>query len=117
MFAAAHDPIDIALREDLGTGDLTAEFFVEKDRTSRGRIFAKQECVLAGGAVAAEVFRRVDPALGIEVLRADGERLEAGETVLRVSGSTRAILTGERVALNFVQRLSGVATLTQRFVD
>jgi nicotinate-nucleotide pyrophosphorylase (carboxylating) len=113
----SHDPIDIALREDIGGGDLTAEFFVDAARTSQARIFAKEPCVLAGGTVAAEVFRRVDPALKIDLRRTDGERLELGETVLHIAGRTRAILTAERVALNFVQRLSGIATLTRRFVE
>jgi nicotinate-nucleotide pyrophosphorylase (carboxylating) len=115
--SSTHNPIDIALREDLGTGDLTAEFFVDIARTSHGRIFAKERCVLAGGAVAAEVFRRLDPALGIDLQRADGDALQPGDTVLHVAGNTRAILSAERVALNFVQRLSGVATLTRRFVE
>ncbi|HEV7404897.1 MAG TPA: carboxylating nicotinate-nucleotide diphosphorylase, partial [Chthoniobacteraceae bacterium] len=117
QFSSTHDPIDIALREDLGDGDLTAQFFVDAARTSQARIFAKEPCVLAGGTVAAEVFRRLDPALEIEVERADGESLYPGDTVLHVAGQTRAILSAERVALNFVQRLSGVATLTRRFVE
>lgn len=112
-----HDPIDIALREDLGAGDLTALFFVDSARTSTARIFAKEPCILAGGTVAAEVFRRLDPALDIEVQRADGEEILPGDTVLHVAGHTRAILSAERVALNFVQRLSGIATLTRRFVE
>src|SRR4051812_17184549 len=103
--SSTHDSIDLALREDLGSGDLTAEFFVDATRTSQARIFAKESCVLAGGAVAAEVFRRLDPTLALELQRADGDRLESGDTVLHVAGSTRAILTAERVALNFVQRL------------
>jgi nicotinate-nucleotide pyrophosphorylase (carboxylating) len=73
--------------------------------------------VLAGGAVAAKVFRRLDPTLEIDLEHADGDALEPGDTVLRVAGKTRAILSAERVALNFVQRLSGVATLTRRFVE
>jgi nicotinate-nucleotide pyrophosphorylase (carboxylating) len=115
--AQSHDPIDIALREDLGSGDLTAEFFVEATRTSRARIFAKETCVLAGGAIAAEVFRRLDPVLEIDLQHADGDTLEPGGTVLHVAGNTRAILSAERVALNFVQRLTGIATLTRRFVE
>src|SRR4051812_7436073 len=115
--AAAHDPIAIALAEDIGPGDVTAEFFVDAARRSTGRIFAKQPCVLAGIEVAAEVFRRVDATLEVKTLRADGDRLEKGETVLRVEGPTRSILTAERVALNFLQRLSGIATLTRRYVD
>src|SRR4051812_24467316 len=113
----SHDPIDIALREDLGSGDLTAEFFVDAARTSQARIFAKEPCVLAGGEVAAEVFRRLDPALELDLQRADGDALQPGDTVLHIAGRTRAILSAERVALNFVQRLSGIATLTRHLVD
>lgn len=115
--APTHDPIDIALREDLGAGDVTAEFFVDAAHTSQARIFAKESCVLAGGAVAAEVFRRLDPTLALDLQRADGDALQPGDTVLHIKGNTRAILSAERVALNFIQRLSGIATLTRRFVD
>lgn len=111
-----HDPIAIALAEDIGTGDLTSRYFVGSQRSS-ARIFAKEPAVAAGVEVAAEVFRRVDPKLKVEVVRASGSRVKKGTTVLEVSGPTRSILTGERVALNFIQRLSGVATLTRRFVD
>jgi len=115
--AAPHDPIAIALAEDVGSGDVTVEFFVDGGRRSAGRIFAKQASVLAGIQVAAEVFQRVDTTLDVKTLRADGDQLEKGETVLRVEGLTRSILTAERVALNFLQRLSGVATLTRRYVE
>ena len=115
--AAVHDPIAIALAEDIGPGDVTAEFFVDGARHSAARIFAKEPCVLAGIGVAAEVFRRVDATLEVKTLRADGDQMEKGETALRVAGPTRSILTAERVALNFLQRLSGIATLTRRYVD
>lgn len=111
-----HDPIAIALAEDIGTGDLTSRHFVgEEQRTAR--IFAKEAAVIAGAEVAADVFRRVDPTLAVTVVRGDGGRVENGETVLEIRGAARSILTAERVALNFLQRLSGVATLTRRFVD
>ncbi len=112
----AHDPIALALAEDLGSGDLTARFFVE-DRPGKARLFVKEAAVAAGVEIAAEVFRRVDAGTACEVVRASGTRLEKGDTVLRVSGRLPALLSAERVALNFLQHLSGIATLTRRFVD
>jgi nicotinate-nucleotide pyrophosphorylase (carboxylating) len=116
MHAPAHDPIAIALAEDLGPGDLTAEFFVAK-RQGTARLFVKEPAVLAGVETAAEVFRRVVPSAQIKVLHPDGSRLQTGESVLKVEGPLPGLLSAERVALNFLQHLSGVATLTRRFVD
>ena len=112
-----HDPIAIALAEDLGPGDATVEFFIDPAQTASARIFAKEDAVVAGSALSAEVFTRVDPSLVVAVERADGTRVGFGDTVLTVQGRAGAILSAERVALNFLQRLSGVATLTRRFVD
>jgi len=111
-----HDPIAIALAEDIGRGDLTSRYFVGLDRRS-GRIFTKEPAVAAGVETAAEVFKRVDPQLDINIVRASGSHLDKGQTVIEIAGSVRSILTAERVALNFLQRLSGVATLTRRYVD
>ncbi|HEX8489924.1 MAG TPA: carboxylating nicotinate-nucleotide diphosphorylase [Chthoniobacterales bacterium] len=111
------DPIAIALREDIGAGDTTTEFFVPDGLRALGRIVARERAILAGGETAAEVFRRVNPKLNVEVLYPDGTALMGGETILEVRGSARSILTAERVALNFLQRLSGVATLTGQFVE
>jgi len=113
----ASDPIGIALREDLGEGDITTQFFVPADLQAVGRIVARERAVIAGTETAAEVFRRVDPTLTVEILQPDGTALTGGETVLEVRGAARSILTGERVALNFLQRLSGIATLTRQFVE
>lgn len=113
----AFDPIAAALAEDIGPGDVTAEAFVPASARASARLFAKEPCVLAGVETAAEVFRRVGPDLAICLLARDGDRLSGGDVALVVSGSVRALLTAERTALNFVQRLSGVATLTRRFVD
>ena len=93
--AAAHDPIAVA----------------------SARIFAKETATIAGAAVAAETFSRVDPSLAVTVERADGSEVAVGDTVLTIRGKAGSILSGERVALNFLQRLSGVATLTRRYVD
>ena len=113
---SAHDPIAIALAEDIGRGDLTSRYFVGTERRC-ARIFAKEPAVAAGVETAAEVFRRVDPQIGVAAIRASGSSLEKGQTVLEITGTVRSILTAERVALNFLQRLSGVATLTRQFVQ
>lgn len=112
-----HDPIDIALREDLGDGDTTTQFFVPDGLRALGRIVAKERVIVAGTETAAEVFRRVNPKLNVEILQPDGTALTGGETILEVRGSAGSILTAERVALNFLQRLSGIATLTRQFVE
>jgi nicotinate-nucleotide pyrophosphorylase (carboxylating) len=112
----AHDPIAIALAEDIGSGDLTSRYFVDAECRS-ARIFSKEPAVAAGVETAAEVFRRVDPGIEIKVLRGSGNRLEKNESVLEIRGAVASILTAERVALNFIQHLSGIATLTRRFVD
>ncbi len=112
-----NDLIALALAEDIGPGDVTVEFFTDPRRHSQARIFAKETCVLAGAAVAEEVFRRVDAGLDIIVEARDGDRLAPGATVLRVAGTAGSILTAERTALNFLQRVCGVATVTRRYVD
>jgi nicotinate-nucleotide pyrophosphorylase (carboxylating) len=117
MKEAASDPIAIALREDIGAGDITTDFFVPDGLRALGRIIARERAIVAGGQTAAEVFRRVNPKLNVAVLQPDGAALTGGETILEVRGVTRSILTAERVALNFLQRLSGIATLTRQFVD
>ena len=111
------DPITAALAEDIGPGDLTSQYFVPAELHGSARIFAKEPAVLAGVETAAEVFRRVDHSLLVTPLATDGRPLAPGETVLEISGPVRSILTAERVALNFLQRLSAVATLTRSFVD
>jgi nicotinate-nucleotide pyrophosphorylase (carboxylating) len=113
----ASDPIGIALQEDLGNGDVTTQFFVPKDLRALGRIVARERAVVAGTETAAEVFRRVDPELTVEILQPDGTALTGGETILEVRGPASSILTAERVALNFLQRLTGIATLTRQFVE
>ena len=115
--ADPHDPISLALAEDIGPGDVTVEFFIDPAQTATARIFAKELAVVAGASVAAEVFARVDPTLAITLVCTDGAAVDPGRTVLMVAGKAGSILTAERVALNFLQRLSGVATLTRRFVD
>ena len=117
MKSSSADPIDIALGEDIGPGDITSESFVSKTARSAARIVARERAILAGTETAAEVFRRVDSALDVRVIGKDGEDVSAGESVLEIDGATRSILKAERVALNFLQRLSGIATITRKFVD
>ena len=114
--AQLEEQIAAALREDVGSGDLTSQGVVPAEATCRGRFVAREAGVLAGGPVLAPLFRRLDPAVEVEVLVADGALVAAGDVVAVVSGPARAVLTGERCALNFLQRLSGIATLTRRFV-
>ncbi len=113
--ATQHDPIAIALAEDIGSGDLTSQFFAGTE-SRRARIFAKEATVVAGAETAAEVFGRVDPRTRAKVIRNSGDRVKRGETVIEIEGAVCSILTAERVALNFLQHLSGVATLTAQFV-
>jgi nicotinate-nucleotide pyrophosphorylase (carboxylating) len=112
-----HQLIDFALREDVGTGDITSQYFVGEKDQAAARIIAKERAVVAGAAVAAEVFRRFDPVLHVEVVQPDGAIVAGGATVMEIRGRARSILTAERVALNFLQRLSGIATLTHQFVE
>jgi nicotinate-nucleotide pyrophosphorylase (carboxylating) len=111
------DPIQNALAEDIGSGDLTSASLVPADHRSEARIFAKEDAVLAGTEAARAVYQQLDPQIAITVRKQDGEAVRPGDTVLEIAGRTRSILTGERVALNFIQRLSGVATITRKFVD
>jgi nicotinate-nucleotide pyrophosphorylase (carboxylating) len=109
--------VQSALAEDVGTGDVTTLALIEEAATVRARIVARESLVVAGVAIAEAVFRELSAAIEIERLASDGHRVNKGETLLGVHGQTRAILTGERVALNFLQRLSGIATATRRTVD
>jgi len=108
--------IERALAEDLGAGDLTADAVVPADALARARIDQKAEGAVAGLDVAAAVFRRLDPTLDWRARVSEGDWGPAGRLVAEVAGPAAAILAGERVALNFLARLSGIATLTARFV-
>jgi nicotinate-nucleotide pyrophosphorylase (carboxylating) len=108
--------IDRALLEDTSSGDVTTEAIISASSRGIARAVAKQPLVVCGGDVFARVFYRLDPGVRVERRIAEGARAEPGDVLLVVEGSTRSILTGERTALNFVQRMSGIATLTARFV-
>jgi nicotinate-nucleotide pyrophosphorylase (carboxylating) len=114
--AASLALIDAALAEDVGPGDFTSLWTFPADRQGEAEIVAKASGVIAGTEVAAEVFRRVDSSIDVEVVAGDGTAVDPGDRVMRISGPARSILTAERVALNFLQRLSGVATVTRTYV-
>lgn len=105
-----------ALAEDRGGGDLTSISAVPEKARARARLLSKSSGVLAGGAVFARTFELCDPNAKVSLAAADGDRFERGHELARVEGSARALLGAERTALNFVQRMSGIATLTSRFV-
>ena len=111
------DLVRRALKEDLGAGDLTTRMTIPEGTRARGEIVAKQQLVVAGLPVAAEVFGMLDPSAQWETLVEDGAEVPRGARLARVTGSAAALLSGERVALNFVQRLSGIATQTRRLKE
>ena len=110
--------IELALKEDLGErGDISSQFFIKESAIACGRIIAKEDCVISGSEIAALVFNEVNPNISIEVITPSGKSVIAGETILISKGPARSILTAERTALNFLQRLSGIATLTRKYVN
>ena len=109
--------IKAALAEDLGTGDITSEAFISAEAKSQARIITRKKAVAAGLSVAREVFCQVDPTLQVTLLAKEGETLEPGAALLEIKGSSKSLLSAERVALNFLGRLMGIATLTQSYVD
>jgi nicotinate-nucleotide pyrophosphorylase (carboxylating) len=106
-----------ALAEDFGWGDVTTEATVDRDQKARAIILAKSRCVVAGLDIAAEAFRQLDPAVAVTVRHGDGALAQPGDEVAEFRGHAAPLLTAERTALNFLQRLSGIATLTRQFVD
>ena len=106
-----------ALAEDVGGGDLTTEATVAEDATCTATLLLKEPGVVCGLPAAEAVFRALDPNLAFEPAAADGDRFQQPAELARITGRTRAVLTGERTALNLLGRLSGIATLTRRFVD
>lgn len=106
-----------ALAEDFGWGDVTTETVIDRDQTARGIMLSKSSCVIAGLDIASEAFRQLDPRVAVEVRRRDGDHCEPATVVAEYRGQAAALLTAERTALNFIQRLSGIATLTRQFVE
>lgn len=109
--------IELALAEDIGDGDVTSRFFIPEARRACAFAAVRKDGVVSGVALAARVFTTVDPTLEVEILVPDGSRVAAGALLIRIEGSARSILTAERTALNFLQHLSGIATLTARHVE
>lgn len=108
--------IDLALAEDLGQGDITSNLLIPPQLQGRAHILAKARGILAGGEVARQVFRRTDPSLAVAVLIKDGTEIKPGDIIATISGKIVSILRAERVTLNFLQRLSGIATQTAQYV-
>lgn len=109
--------IDLALEEDIGPGDVTSKFFVPRNRKARAFVVAKSEGIVAGVEVAAEVFRRVDAGTDVNIMLQDGAAIAPGAYVMEAVGMARSLLTAERTAINFLQRLSGVASKAHEFVE
>jgi nicotinate-nucleotide pyrophosphorylase (carboxylating) len=109
--------VESAIAEDVGSGDITTRLTIPEAATAAGVILAKEAGILAGMRVAALCLEVVDPSVAFAELASDGARIEVGQRLATMSGSARSILTAERVALNFLQRMSGIATMTGRFVS
>lgn len=109
--------IDLALEEDIGTGDITTETLIPEDAEGEAVIKAKEHLVLAGLPVARDVFRRLDPAIHFQEAGTDGDTFEPGDGIVTIQGRLQPLLTCERTALNFLQRLSGIATHVRRYLD
>lgn len=110
------DLIELALREDLALGDITSESTVPANRQATATMLAKQDGVISGMETARAVFSRVDPAVDFQTLVSDGARVTRGTPIATITGNARSILAGERTALNLIQRLSGIATITAEYV-
>jgi len=111
------DAIARALQEDIDSGDATTLALVPEDTVVSAHILAREACFVSGADVAREVFRQLDERVEVAYRIADGGKAGAGETILDISGPARAVLTGERTALNFMQRMTGIATMTAGFVE
>ena len=108
--------ITLALNEDIGTGDITTLSTIPEDKTATGRFVAKEDMIICGIDLAAHIFGRVDPSIELKANFKDGDAVKKGDVIATVSGNARNVLTGERTALNFMQRLTGIATRTHASV-
>ena len=113
---AMYSSVGLFLREDLGRGDITTQATIMRNARARGRFVAGERMVIAGLEAAEEVFGSLDPQLQLEAFASDGEEVEAEKVIARTSGFADVLLAGERVALNLLQHLSGIATITRAFV-
>ena len=108
--------IENALKEDIGDGDITSLTILRKDIPGKARLKVKDRGILAGIPVAEKIFQKIDPSLNVTVFKKDGDRVKPGDIVLEVKGNMHSILAAERLVLNFMQRLSGIATFTSQVV-
>ena len=113
---ALYSQIGVFLREDLGRGDITSQAIIERNTRARGRFVAGEKMIVAGLEAAEEVFMTLDSEQQLEAFASDGEEIEGGKVIARTTGFADVLLAGERVALNLLQRLSGIATLTHAYV-
>jgi nicotinate-nucleotide pyrophosphorylase (carboxylating) len=109
--------IELAFAEDIGPGDITTDYLIDADADGEGYIMAKQDLVLCGTDIAVEVFKTLDPDVTVTQLFNDGDAVDTGDMVMEFKGRMRALLKGERTALNFMQRLSGIATNVRQYAD
>lgn len=117
MEASIEQLIRAAIAEDVGSGDVTALYFVPADSAAKAKIVAREAGVLAGMEVALRVFQEIEPKIQAQAIMQDGDAFEPGSVLMEINGPTRGILTGERTALNFLQRLSGVASQARQYVE
>lgn len=107
----------MALEEDIGEGDVTSAYFIPEERMARAFLTVRRDGVVSGVSIAKQVFSEVDPNLDVQIMVEDGSKVSEGAMLMKVEGRARSILIAERTALNFMQRMSGVASLTARYVD
>lgn len=117
MLPRTNTLIKLALEEDAAFGDVTSQSIFAADHQSKARIVAREDMVICGLEIAQQVFNSVDPALNVDLMANDGERVKNGSTILVAEGPTISLLIAERTALNFLQRLSGIASISSRFAD
>jgi len=117
QYLGLNDLIKRSLEEDIGYGDITTNSLIPAEQTAQGIFYAKDTGIIAGIKVSEAVFHYLDPDVQVQILKDDGEDVKPGDTIAIVKGKSRALLTGERTALNFIQRLSGIASQTRQLVD
>lgn len=114
---AAEAVVNLSLKEDIGKGDITTNSLVGEKSRCTAVIKSKDRGVLAGNTISELIFRKLDPGIKYTFIKRDGDRLKPKDIIAEITGSTRAVLSGERISLNFLQRLSGIATLASRYAE
>lgn len=117
IYPGLNDLIKRCLEEDIGHGDITTMSLIPAEQISEGLFYAKSTGIIAGIEVSRAVFQYLDPQINMQIIKNDGDEVKAGDTIATVQGQSRALLTGERTALNFLQRLSGIATQTRQMAE